>query len=114
MLKTDLIKLLAPEYRKGFTIIEALVVAVIVIVIMLTISSSAGVFGSDEKMQGNAIRVLQNQGLTNIKITSSFDLFCCGNDDLLKYSFTATGIKGNSVEGCVCGGYFKGLTVRYK
>lgn len=60
----------------------------------------------------NATRVLESQGLTNVQITG-FSLMGCGKDDSFASNFTAVGANGKEVNGTVCAGWFKGITVRF-
>lgn len=77
----------------------------IVIVGLLTLAA-CGVNPTD------ATRVLKSQGLSNVKI-GGYAWFGCSKGDDFASNFTATDANGKSVEGVVCGGFFKGYTVRY-
>lgn len=56
-------------------------------------------------------RVLESQGYTNVVI-GGWTMFGCANSDDFKSSFTATGSNGQKVEGVLCSGWLKGITVR--
>lgn len=58
-----------------------------------------------------AARALRALGLTNIQ-ASGWSLFGCSEDDQYHTRFTATNAAGDAVSGVVCGGWFKGQTVR--
>lgn len=57
--------------------------------------------------------ILQKEGYTDIKITG-YDAFECSDQDSYSTGFCATNAAGNRVCGTVCGGLFKGYTIRYK
>ena len=71
----------------------------------LTLSACAPM--SDE----TATRALEAQGYTEIKF-SGLSVFGCSDDDFFRKGFTAKGASGKVVDGVVCGGFFKGATVR--
>lgn len=55
--------------------------------------------------------VLESDGMTDIELTG-YSFSGCSQDDTIRQNFTAT--KNNKhVEGVVCGGYFKGYTIKY-
>lgn len=56
---------------------------------------------------------LEQQGYTNIKDTG-YEWFCCDDKDTYSSGFTALDKKGNKVEGCICSGVLKGVTIRFK
>lgn len=58
-----------------------------------------------------AQQVLTKAGYTDIK-TGGYGMFSCSDDDTFKTKFTAKGPSGQQVEGVVCGGVFKGSTIR--
>lgn len=60
-----------------------------------------------------AKKQLQAQGYTNIENTG-YDLFCCSDEDNFSTGFKAKDKNGNIVEGCICSGILKGLTIRFK
>ncbi len=62
--------------------------------------------------QSDATRVVEAQGMTDVKVTG-YSFFGCSEDDLYRSTFTAKNVKGESVEGVICGGIFKGYTVRF-
>jgi len=59
-----------------------------------------------------AIRVLENDGFTNVKVTG-YNFFACSKDDFYHTGFVGT--KNNRrIKGTVCSGLiFKGSTIRY-
>jgi hypothetical protein len=60
---------------------------------------------------GRATRALEAQGYTEIQF-HGLSIFGCSEDDFFRKEFTAKGASGKVVEGVVCGGIFKGATVR--
>lgn len=78
-------------------------------VIFITLAASV-LFGCTDA--GNAQRVLESAGYTNIQITG-YDWFACSEDDTLSTGFTAIGPTGKPVKGAVCSGLiFKNSTIR--
>lgn len=61
----------------------------------------------------NGKRQLENQGYTNIKNTGH-KMFCCDEKDTYSSGFSATDNKGRIVEGCICSGILKGVTIRFE
>lgn len=59
-----------------------------------------------------AVQTLTDAGYSNIKI-GEYAWFSCGEDDLFRTSFEATGMTGRTVTGAVCNGFFKGATIRF-
>jgi hypothetical protein len=59
------------------------------------------------------ISVIQGYGFKNIKLTG-WKPFVCAKDDntLFTDSFEAQNIEGIKVKGVICGGFFKGYTLR--
>ena len=63
--------------------------------------------------QKGAIKNLQDLGFTDIEITG-YRAFSCSEDDFYRTGFKAISPQtGNIVTGTVCGGIFKGSTVRF-
>jgi len=61
-----------------------------------------------------ATSLLQAQGLTDIRLTGYSAFFAgCSEDDSYNSGFEAKDVRGNYVKGVICGGNFKGYTVRY-
>lgn len=60
-----------------------------------------------------ATRALSAQGIKDVKIGGYSWFAGCGKDDEFASTFTGIGQDGNPVEGVVCSGWFKGVTVRY-
>jgi len=60
----------------------------------------------------NAIKVLKNEGFTNIQMTG-YDFFACSDNDTFSTGFTATK-NGKTITGVVCSGILKGSTIRYR
>jgi hypothetical protein len=58
-----------------------------------------------------AQQVLSKAGYTDIQ-TGGYGMFSCSDDDTFKTKFTAKGPSGQTVEGVVCSGLFKGSTIR--
>lgn len=61
----------------------------------------------------SAKEVLEAQGYTNVD-AGGYGWFSCSEDDWYKTKFTATSPSGQTVEGTVCKGVFKGSTVRFE
>lgn len=60
----------------------------------------------------DSIRVLEDQGYTNIQITGR-GFVGCGRDDAYNVEFIAVSQIGRKVSGNVCSGlFFKGYTIR--
>lgn len=55
---------------------------------------------------------LEAQGITNVVI-GGHAFFGCGEKDSFRSKFTGTGVNGKPVSGVLCGGFLKGITVRY-
>lgn len=55
---------------------------------------------------------LRKAGFTNV-VVGGLSPFACSEDDKMGRSFTAQNANGQSVEGVVCCGVFKGCTVRF-
>lgn len=66
--------------------------------------------GCDES---GAKRAIEDFGLSDVTL-GGMPWFGCGNDDnaFYNHSFEARNTKGRPVKGVVCGGPFKGYTVR--
>jgi len=58
-----------------------------------------------------AKKALEGAGYSNIQMTG-YSMFSCGQDDVYKTKFSATGPTGKQVTGAVCAGIFKGSTIR--
>lgn len=58
-----------------------------------------------------ATRALESAGYTKIQL-DGYSIFGCGKDDTFHDKFTAIGTNGKVVHGAVCGGWFKGATIR--
>lgn len=56
-------------------------------------------------------RALASSGFTDIK-TEGYAFFGCSEDDQFRTRFKATGPTGSPATGQVCGGWFKGSTIR--
>lgn len=55
---------------------------------------------------------LTKAGFTDVEITG-YAFFSCGEDDTYRTAFRAKNPVGNTVEGAVCCGTFKGCTIRF-
>lgn len=78
----------------------------LMIIPMVALLASCGVNPHEAR------RILEEQGMTDVKI-GGYSLFGCSKGDNFSSSFTATSVKGNRVRGVICGGVFKGYTVRF-
>jgi hypothetical protein len=59
-----------------------------------------------------AKRILESQGLSEVVI-GGYPWWGCGKEDTYASTFTAKDSRGQNVSGVVCGGVFKGYTVRF-
>lgn len=62
--------------------------------------------------ESKAVRVLEAQGMTNVRITG-YSWFGCTKGDNFSSNFTATGANGKPISGSVCSGLLKSMTVRF-
>lgn len=62
--------------------------------------------------ENGATRTLRNNGFTNIEITG-WSPFSCSEEDVFRTGFEATSPTGVRLSGAVCGGWFKGNTIRF-
>lgn len=58
-----------------------------------------------------ATQALQSSGFRDVAVTG-YRYFGCGEEDVFRTGFEATGQSGRRVSGVVCSGFFKGYTVR--
>lgn len=79
------------------------------IVLLSILALSLSACGVNHK-QGR--RALEAQGMTDIHI-GSWAIIGCGRDDDFSSYFTAKDANGKEVSGTLCGGWLKGITVRY-
>lgn len=56
---------------------------------------------------------LEMQGYTDIKNTG-YSIFCCSDSDDFSTGFTAKDKHGNTVNGCFCSSFSKGITIRFE
>lgn len=61
----------------------------------------------------DARKVLADAGYTDVNL-HGYSWFCCSDDDTFATSFDALSPAGVRVNGCVCGGWMKGQTIRIK
>ena len=61
-----------------------------------------------------AVKVLSDNGFTNIKTGGYAWMLCSSKDDAYATEFSATSPIGNSVKGAVCKGFWKGSTIRFE
>jgi prepilin-type N-terminal cleavage/methylation domain-containing protein len=95
--------------RKGFNVVELMVVLAIVAVIgavLFPIITSFFSGGSDTE-----IVAIEAQGYKNIEFTG-YSMFGCDEKDTFRKKFIATAPNGKRVEGVACSGVMKGVTVR--
>ena len=79
-------------------------------IIVVFILIAAVVIGGQD-FEPNVRRTLADQGYTQVNLTG-YQVFGCGRDDTYNTGFTAVNFAGHRVEGVVCGGAMKGMTVR--
>lgn len=77
----------------------------IILAILLILSMAACTNGK------KSYKVLENEGYKNIRITG-WKAFKCSEDDLYSTGFEADNANNKHVSGTVCGGGFKGYTIR--
>lgn len=56
---------------------------------------------------------LEQQGYTNIEYTGH-QWFCCDEKDKFSTGFKCKNAKGETVEGCFCSTFLKGVTIRFQ
>lgn len=56
---------------------------------------------------------LENQGYTDV-VNTGHNAFCCDDKDTFSTGFRAKGKNGDVVEGCICSGWMKGITIRFE
>ena len=56
---------------------------------------------------------LEQQGYTDIEFTG-YSNWCCGEDDSYRSGFKCKDKHGNTVSGCFCSSWGKGVTIRFK
>jgi hypothetical protein len=61
----------------------------------------------------SAKEVLEKQGYTNLEV-GGYGWFACSEDDWFATQFKGTSPTGDTVEGTVCKGVFKGSTIRFE
>jgi hypothetical protein len=82
------------------------------IILALPVLAVAAALSSCGVDQGSATRSLNAMGITNVKL-GGYAIFGCGEKDTFRSTFTGIGANGQPVEGVVCSGMFKGVTVRF-
>ncbi len=60
----------------------------------------------------NGKRQLENMGYHDVKNTG-YSIWCCGEGDQFREGFTAKTKEGETVTGCMCSGFLKGVTIRF-
>ena len=55
---------------------------------------------------------LEQQGYTNI-VNTGHAWFCCDDKERYSTGFSCKDKNGNTVEGCFCSNFFKGITIRF-
>ncbi len=82
-------------------------IMVIGVVTILCISS-----GSCDISKTDSMRILSSEGVSNVQL-SGYQWFECGRDDTFSQGFQGNK-NGHQVQGVLCSGWLKGITVRYK
>lgn len=107
--------------KKGFTVIEGLIVAAIVILLVFItvgIGPCAGVTGCVDT-NGRVMKAAQSNGFTDIKVDDCHFFFTswrgCSKSDTFACDVSAKNVNGQPVDLLVCEGLiFKGSTIRTK
>ena len=63
--------------------------------------------------ENDSRRVLEGSGYTQIEL-GGMAVFGCSEEDDLSREFKAVGQGGKPVEGVLCGGFLKGITIRMR
>ena len=79
---------------------------------LLIIALVLGGCSSDNDFQKGKKQLIQ-QGYTNVKQTG-YKFFCCDEKDQFSTGFTAMAKDSTIVEGCMCSGIVKGVTIRFQ
>lgn len=95
--------------KKGYTLIEILIV--LVIVGMIVFGVGAGCRGGCTKSD-STISFLDQQGYKNIVVTG-WRPFMADKNDVFSTGFRAINSNGKNVSGAVTEGWFKGKTIRF-
>lgn len=82
-----------------------------ILCIMLSIIVFTGCTSNSDFNKGK--KQLEHQGYTEIKNTG-YIMFCCDPKDNFSSGFIATDKSGDEVEGCICSGFLKGITIRFE
>lgn len=90
-----------------FTFGGCLFVALIILVSLLCVP-----MGACNISDADATRTLQHEGVTNVQL-HGYAWFECSRDDIFSVKFQGNK-NGFPVEGALCSGGFKDITVRYK
>jgi hypothetical protein len=56
---------------------------------------------------------LEQQGYTDI-VNTGYQAFCCSDKDEFSTGFKCKDKKGNTVKGCFCSAWLKGVTIRFE
>lgn len=85
--------------------------SIFAVLTIVLISVLCEALGACNVSRSDSLRTLQHEGVTNIQLRGHA-WFDCGNDSF------ATSFQGNKngqpVEGALCAGWFKNITIRYK
>ena len=80
--------------------------------ILIAITVSLALSGCMPMDAERATRALESSGMHDVKL-GGMAYFGCDEKDIFRQKFTATNAAGQHVSGVVCGGVFKGATVRF-
>lgn len=94
--------------KKGYTLIEILIVVVIVLILGYGLVGCRG--GCTKK--DSTITFLDQQGYKNIVVTG-WRPFMADKNDIFSTGFRAINSNGKNVSGAVTEGWFKGKTIRF-
>ena len=92
--------------KKQFTRQSATLLIALAILVVFTNCTNGSDFDKGKAQ-------LENQGYTKVKDTG-YSWMCCSDSDMFASGFTAFDKNGNKQAGCICSGFLKGITIRFK
>lgn len=113
--KKCMVKNPLPDTR-GFTLIELMVVLVILAILAaIALPTIINGFSAEKESEtSQAYRVLEAHGFTDISL-GGFQWGCgCSEGEGMNKSFSAKGVNGQRISGCVCWGWAGSMSVHYQ